>query len=1043
MAQPSTKRLQLTTLGQFTIRLDGKPVKGLASRKAEALLFYLACTNQVHAREHLATLLWDDRPLGRSLGNLSVIVNSLKKKLDSFLDIERSSIGLKAGGRIWMDLIEVRVAIEGVRTADQAGNRIPPAHRKAAEEALLLYRGPFLQGFHMREARGFDEWISLEAERIQRQVLEGWRLLSDAHLTSGDVAASYRCLRNAIEIDPLHEELHRKLMRGLALSGRYEEAIAQYRACAEVLDTDLNVEPSLETRRLFDRILDRRERPDDNLPSLADATVGREEEIEEISTWLLASEARLLTLAGTGGIGKTRLAVEASSRLRGAFLEGVWFVDLAPLEQPDQVVQVIGRELSIPEGPPTSASVDSDMYSIDRLVSFMRGKEMLLVLDNCEHLLDACGPVAQHLLRQCPGLKILATSRARFDIPEEHLFTVEPLSVPDEQAEADVNLQVLRENDSIRLFANRARAVRKPFRLNEQNAALLVRICQMLDGMPLAIELTASRLHALSLIQIKKNLEQSIDLLRRDHKAAIPRHQTLEAALDWSYCLLNEQEQALFRLATIFRGGFDLAAFVALAQELGFDLGSAEQILAQLVEKSLVVAREIDTDCNRYSLLEPVRQFGLQRMTQDPVHEHAQEAHAAYYFQMAQDHGPRLHGRERKQHLRKLEPDAGNLQKSLRHFLDQSRPDICLQFAHAVWEGYWLNQGYFSEGRDWIDQVLEITDHGMGFLYGSSRLARGAFAWTLGNNTEALVHIDQALEHARRIDDAHLTQWSLYWKAFVIFDQTEFSEAAELLEEAHAIATNAGIRRGAAWSVFYLAQIARVRGQTEYAIRLYKDALNILSDLDIFGAGWCYTYLGHLALEQQNLVLAREYLDKSMQIFRDLENDRGLGGAERGMGILELEAGNIEDAEEHLRRSRRYFDKLGWIKMSSSSLIYLGYVATLTGRVEEAADLLLESLGHQYREHDWHMVAHVLYIFGLLSIRRQAHSIGLDLIRAADAMRIELSVAFPRHLLQAVERAKQDLRVHKSYNECQLPWEEYVLRILGDHEDWLESLREE
>ncbi|MGD8759908.1 MAG: tetratricopeptide repeat protein, partial [Anaerolineales bacterium] len=827
------------------------------------------------------------------------------------------------------------------------------------------------------------------------------------------------------------------------LSGRFEEAISQYRACANVLDTELKVEPSLETRRLYDRILDRRERPHDNLPALAYATVGREEEIDEISTRFLVGEARLLTLAGTGGIGKTRLAVEASSRLRGAFLEGICFVDLAPLEQPDQVLQVIGRELSIPEGPPISANVDPDKYSIDRLVSFMQGKEMLLVLDNCEHLLDACGPVAQDLLRRCPGLKILATSRARFDIPEEHLFIVGPLRVPDDLAEADVDLQVLRENDSIRLFASRASAVRKPFHLNDDNAALLVRICQMLDGMPLAIELTASRLHALSLIQIEKNLEQSINLLRRDHEVAIPRHQTLEAALDWSYSLLNEQEQALFRLATIFRGGFDLSAFVALAQEIGFDLGSAEQILAQLVEKSLVVAREIDKECNRYILLEPVRQFGLQRMTRDPAYEHVQEAHAAYYLQMAQDHGPRLLGRERKQHLRKLEPDAGNLGKSLRHYLNHARPDECLQFAHAVWEGYWLNQGYFSEGRDWIDQILEITDDGMGILYGSARLARGAFAWTLGNNAEALVHIDQALEHGRRMQDAHLTQWSLYWKAFVVFDQTEFSEAAKLLQEAHTIATNAGIQRGAAWSVFYQAQVARVRGQTEHAIRLYKEALNTLSDLDIFGAGWCYTYLGHLALEQQDFALAREYLDKSLEIFADLENPRGLGGSERGLGILELEAGNLEQAEAHLRRSRRYFDQLGWIKMSSSSLIYLGFVATLTDRVEEAADLLIESLGHHYREHDWHMVAHVLYIFGLLSIRRQAHSIGLDLIRAADAMRIELGVAFPRHLLQAVERAKQQLRVHKSYDKRQLPWEEYVLRILGDHEDWLESLREE
>jgi predicted ATPase len=750
----------------------------------------------------------------------------------------------------------------------------------------------------------------------------------------------------------------------------------------------------------------------------------------------------LVTLVGAGGIGKTRLAIEAASRLRQAFMEGIWFIDLAAVVRPGQVIHVIGRELSIPEGTPSSGEDKPEQYTLARLVRYLRGKELLLVLDNCEHLLDACVPVTQELMQHCPGLKILATSRERFDIPEEQVVIVEPLEIPEDPSVVDSpSLERLQENDSIRLFADRARSANESFLLNTDNAMLLVRICRMLDGMPLAIELTASRLHSLSLSQIADNLEQSIGLLRRDHEVAVPRHKTLEAALGWSYCLLNEDEQALFRLATIFRGGFDLAAFAALAQKLGYEAATAEQILAHLVEKSLVSVRELEPGCIRYVLLEPIRQFGQPLLEVDPAYEQILEAHAAYYLQLAMEIGPRLLGGERKDYIRGFDLEAGNLRKSLHYFLDHRRVDECLQFSHAVWEGYWLNQGYFSEGRDWVDQVLRVADGREDLLYGSSRLARGSFAWTLGNNDEALVHIEQALEHGRRLKDPYLTQWAHYWKAIVLFDLSEFDEAFHLLSEGHAIATNAGIARGAAWCTFYQAQIARVRGQTEHAISLFKESLKILSDLDVFGAGWCFVYLAHLELNQRNLDAARDYLDRSNVIFGGLENPRGLGGTERGYGILELEAGNMAQAEMHLRRSRRYFDRLGWIKMSSSSDLYMGFIAAMEDRVEEAADLLVPCLGYHYHEGDLHMVAQLLFIFGLLAIRRTEHAAGARLFAAAQGMQQELGVTFPLHLVQAVEKAERELRSMQIDEAGVEPWEDHVNRILGDHEDWLDGFR--
>ncbi|MFV2045059.1 MAG: BTAD domain-containing putative transcriptional regulator, partial [Anaerolineales bacterium] len=660
------ERLELTTLGGVVILLDGEPVQGLASRKADALLVYLAVTRRAHAREHLATLLWDDRPLGRSLGNLSVLLNSLKKQLAPFLQIGRQNIALDRRSDVRVDLHTLKDALEAVPSKLEARAELEAEALEALERALAVYQGDFLRGFHLRGARGFEEWASVERERTLHLVLVALGDLARTYLRRGDLDPAIRCLQRSLEMDPLQEERHRELMRALALSDRQSEALAQYRRCATVLRAELDVEPSLATRRLHERILVRRDRPLDNLPPIATRTVGRRAELQVIRRRLKDPHTRLLSLVGAGGIGKTRLALEAAARASVSFLEGVWFVDLAPLDDPQHLPQTIGRVLSRPDSPSLATDGGSAADIVGRLLEFLQAKELLLVLDNCEHLLDACAPLCDRLLRHCPGLKVLVTSRERIDLPEEELFQVEPLAIPEAPADAPPDIQTLGENHSIRLFLERARAVRSPFELDARNAEILVGICRSLDGMPLAIELTASRLRSLSLNQISDRLQERKQTVGRDRKGAISRHQTLETAIDWSYNLLNDAEQHLFRLLTIFRGGFDLAALVEVSRSLHLDPGSAEVSLAQLVEKSLVVCRDLEPSQPRYVLLEPVRQFGLQRMQDDPLCERALDAHADYYLRLAERLGPALHGRQRKANIRPLELDADNLRAALR-----------------------------------------------------------------------------------------------------------------------------------------------------------------------------------------------------------------------------------------------------------------------------------------------------------------------------------------------------------------------------------------
>jgi non-specific serine/threonine protein kinase len=868
-----------------------------------------------------------------------------------------------------------------------------------------------------------------------------YRRLADAYMQWGDIGAATRSLHKVLAIDPLQEDIHRLLMRHLALSGRHDEALSQYKTCAQILRHELELEPSLATRQLNDRILARRERPPDNLPASATSMVGREREIDQIKNSLLDPDTRLLTLVGVGGIGKTRLSLEVAYRLSNAFLEGIWFMDLAPVEDLSHVAQTIARVLQIPEASTPAADTTHEEDTMARLLDYLASKNLLIILDNCEHVLAAVVPVVDRILRRCPDVKVLVTSRERLALPEEALFVVEPLSIPAAYPDRPQDLSELGQNESIRLFEDRARSVRSRFTLDESNASVVTRICRALDGMPLAIELAASRLRALCLNQMVEKLEQSIQDLEREHKGAIPRHHTLTAAIEWSYNLLSMEEQQLFRISTIFRGGFDLPSFMHVLHQLGIEAGSVDTVLAQLIEKSLIFIREVGEGSSRYFLLEPVRQFGLERMKADPFYASAQDAHADHYLQLAEKIGPKLHGTRRKRYIDQLELEAENLRVSLRRFIRQGEVDECLRFAHALWEGYWLNQGYFTEGRDWVDQVLQINNAKGGFHYGSVRLSRGAFAWTLGNVDEALEHILQALEIGKKIGDARLIQWAYYWQGSVIFDQSKFDAAGQALEKAYEYALQAGEKRGASWSIFYQAQIARVKGQTEKAIRLYRESLEVLAELDVFGATWCYIYLGHLATEQRDLPRAREYLTTSLAIAEDLENPRVVGGTERGLGLLELEAGDLELAEEHLRRSRHIFEQLGWIKMSSSSKIYMGFIAAAQGRVEEGSELLLESLAYQDREQDAHSIAHILFILGLLAVKQGYEIIAGVLIMLAEEMQVEYDVAFPQHLQAAVDQSKEKLLTRGVKPSLHgLTWKACVRLILVDPQEWLGAI---
>src|ERR671916_121532 len=373
------------------------------------------------------------------------------------------------------------------------------------------------------------------------------------------------------------------------------------------------------------------ERPPNNLPSELSSFVGREEELAEVKR--LLENGRLLTLTGSGGCGKTRLALAVARELVEGFEDGVWLVELASLADPSLVPQVVAFTLGVREQPGRSLT--------ETLSDYLSSKKMLLVLDNCEHLIEACATLAEALLRSCPELRVMATSREALGITGEVAWHVPSLSLPDVRRLPDI--ESLPRYESARLFVERAAAVKQTFTLTDQNAVAVAQVCYRLDGIPLAIELAAARAKVLSVEQIADRLNDPFGLLSAGGRTAMPRHRTLHATMDWSHELLPDEERALFRRLSVFAGGFSLEAAESVCAGEELERDEVLELLSHLVDKSLVVAREVSGEA-RYRLLETVRQYAREKLSESDEAELLRERHAGFYLALAEEAEPELKG---------------------------------------------------------------------------------------------------------------------------------------------------------------------------------------------------------------------------------------------------------------------------------------------------------------------------------------------------------------------------------------------------------------
>ena len=696
-------RLELSFLGPLQVKLDGQLVSSFEADKVRALLAFLAVESErPHRRELLATLFWPGWPDTSARTSLRNALSNLRKAIGDetarppFLLITRETIQFNPKSDYSLDTFELEfVSKDSHATADQL------------QSALDCYRGDFLEGFTLKDCPAFDDWFLVVREQLQAHASTLLSCLGELYEIEKQYDKAIGCFRKRLTLEPWQEEAYRQLMRLLSLNGQRSAALAQYEACKRNLKSELGVEPSVETVKLYESIRDStsfepnpsKAHPH-NLPVQLTSFIGREREMGEIKKLLAGTH--LLTLTGIGGAGKTRLALQVSADLIDEYPGGVWLVELAPLHDPAFVERSVASVLGVSEQP--------DRLLSDLLVEYVREKHLLLILDNCEHVIETCVQLADLLLRSAPGLKILSTSRVNMNLAGEINYAVPPLPLPDPERAAPA--PVLAQYEAVRLFIERATAVQPSFRVTNENAPAVAQICTHLDGIPLAIELAAARIRLLSPDQISARLDDRFNLLTGGSRTALPRQQTLRATMDWSYDLLPEVERNLFNRLAVFPGSFSLESVEAICIGALVDGSPTHRIspsqtlevLGALVDHSLVSLQERNAD-TRYVLLETVRQYALENLQASGELPTLKVRHLQYCLDFAIQGEQYLHGPEQVTWQKRLVLEIHNFRAALGWALEQ---DVHAGLHLALTLGWvWYVNNTIVEGTRWLSQLID------------------------------------------------------------------------------------------------------------------------------------------------------------------------------------------------------------------------------------------------------------------------------------------------------------------------------------------------
>jgi predicted ATPase/class 3 adenylate cyclase len=741
-----------------------------------------------------------------------------------------------------------------------------------------------------------------------------------------------------------------------------------------------------------------------NLPRQATPLIGREREVEAVQSRLMRADVHLLTLTGVGGIGKTRLALQAAAEMLEEFPDGVFFVNLAPIVDPGLVTPTIAYTLGLGEAGGQTIE--------ETLKEYLKDKRLLFVLDNFEQVLDAAPQVAD-LLKSSPQLKALATSRAALHLSMEHEYAVPPLRVPDpkklpatgsDPSQAQDVVPLLSQYEAVELFIRRSEAVKPDFQVNNQNARVVAEICYRLEGIPLAIELAAARVKALPLHALLDRLQSRLKLLTGGARDLPARQQTLRNTIAWSYDLLNDADKRLFRRMSVFTGGRTLRAADTVCNAGGDLETDVVDGVTSLVDKSLMYAIEGANGEPRYLMLETIHEYAREKLEESREAEALQRQHALYFMALAEDAEPSLTGPQQAEWLARLEDEHDNMRAALRWTSDvgqngdtegEERAEVGLRLAGAIWR-FWYMRGYLTEGREQLAGVLRG---------GLAELSQTGAARAAHTN-----HEEQAVQPQAPSGLRAYRAKALNGAGNLAHAQGEYAAARSLHEESLAIKRELGDKWGIASSLNNLGIIAQEQGDYTAARSLYEEDLTLFRELgDKRGIASSLNNLGIVAQEQCDYLSARSLYKESLGLRREIGDRLGIAMSLNNLGTVAKEQGEYATARSLYEESLALRRELGHKGGIARALYNLGAVAKEQGEYATARSLYEESLALRRELGDSHGIAECLEGFASLAALHNGHGWARRaalLFGAAEALREAIGSPVPPD-----ERAEHEQKV--------------------------------